>query len=294
MDADLEERVSATLAEGAPLTREDVQQLAAVPDILTLGMLADGVRAALCGRQVTYVRVATTAADKAGEEPPPAAGEIRMTGSAPSLRAACEAIGTLKRASGSTPVSGFSLADLVALPGGGSLGQTLRALKEAGLDMIGQAPLDRLDAPEAAIETMETAGFDRIRLTVERAAGPERVGLMLLARDLQRRFSSVVALNPLPMVVNPFRPTTGYEDVRIVALARLAAPGIRVVQVDWQRYGPKLAQVALTFGADDLDNVPAGDEAPDGARRSPLAEVRRNVEAAGFEPVERDGRFQLR
>jgi 2-iminoacetate synthase ThiH len=63
------------------------------------------------------------------------------------------------------------------------------------------------------------------------------------------------------------------------------------VQVDWQRYGPKLAQVALTFGADDLDNVSPSDEAPDGRRRAALEEVRRNIEAAGLTPAERDGRF---
>ena len=60
--------------------------------------------------------------------------------------------------------------------------------------------------------------------------------------------------------------------------------------MDWQRYGPKLAQVALTFGADDLDNVSPVDDAPEGRRRAPLEEVRRNIEAAGFTPVERDGR----
>ena len=74
-------------------------------------------------------------------------------------------------------------------------------------------------------------------------------------------------------------------------MARLAAPNIPTIQVDWSRYGPKLAQVALTFGADDLDGVTAADEAPDGRRRAPLEEVRRNIEAAGFSPAERDGRF---
>ena len=71
----------------------------------------------------------------------------------------------------------------------------------------------------------------------------------------------------------------------MVALARLAAPGIRHVQVDWPRYGPKLAQVALTFGADDVDGVSASDEAPEGRRRAPLEEIRRNIEAAGFAAV---------
>ena len=60
--------------------------------------------------------------------------------------------------------------------------------------------------------------------------------------------------------------------MKAVALARLAAPNVPSIQIDWLRYGPKLAQVALTFGADDLDNVTASDEAPDGRRRAPLEE----------------------
>ena len=89
------------------------------------------------------------------------------------------------------------------------------------------------------------------------------------------------------MTLSTFRPTTGYEDVKMVAIARLAAPNIPSIQVDWRRYGPKLAQVALTFGADDIDGVSPSDEAPEGRRRAPLEEIRRNIEAAGFEPVER-------
>jgi 2-iminoacetate synthase ThiH len=49
----------------------------------------------------------------------------------------------------------------------------------------------------------------------------------------------------------------------------------------------------LTFGADDVDGVSALDEAPEGRRRAPLAEIRRNIEAAGLVPVERDGRFAV-
>ena len=75
------------------------------------------------------------------------------------------------------------------------------------------------------------------------------------------------------MAIVAFRPTTGYEDVKMVAIARLAAPNIPTIQVDWQRYGPKLAQVALTFGADDVDGVSASDEAPEGRRRAPLEEI---------------------
>jgi 2-iminoacetate synthase ThiH len=49
--------------------------------------------------------------------------------------------------------------------------------------------------------------------------------------------------------------------------------------------------VALTFGADDVDGISPSDAAPEGRRRAPLEEIRRNIEAAGFEAVERGGRF---
>ena len=58
------------------------------------------------------------------------------------------------------------------------------------------------------------------------------------------------------------------------------------IQVDWQLYGPKLAQVALTMGADDIDGV-SPLEGDLGRRRSPLEEIRGNITAAGLEAVER-------
>jgi len=108
-----------------------------------------------------------------------------------------------------------------------------------------------------------------------------------------RRFGGIAVVNPLPMAMAAFRPTTGYEDVKMVAIARLAMPDVPHIQVDWQRYGPKLAQVALTFGADDVDGVSASEEAPEGRRRAPLEEIRRNIQAAGFDATERDGRFRV-
>jgi aminodeoxyfutalosine synthase len=88
-------------------------------------------------------------------------------------------------------------------------------------------------------------------------------------------------------------PTTGYEDVKRVALARIVVDNVPSIQVDWNLYGPKLAQVALTVGADDVDAVSAEEETGQGWRRAPLEEIRRNIRAAGQEPVERNGRFDL-
>ncbi len=78
-----------------------------------------------------------------------------------------------------------------------------------------------------------------------------------------------------------------------VALARVIADNIQTIQVDWSLYGPKLAQVALTFGADDLDDVPAVDDLSLGPRRATIEEVRRNIQAAGLVPVERNALWQF-
>ncbi len=78
--------------------------------------------------------------------------------------------------------------------------------------------------------------------------------------------------------------------MRQVALARLVLEDVPSVQVDWLIYGPKLAQVALTVGADDLDAVPAVDDLAQGARRATLEDLRRNITAAGLSPAERTGR----
>jgi len=99
------------------------------------------------------------------------------------------------------------------------------------------------------------------------------------------------AFAPLPRALNPAAPTTGFDDVRRVALARLIVENVPSIQVDWTLYGPKLAQVALTVGADDVDSVSAEDDAGEGRRRAPLEEIRRNIRDAGQEPVERNGRF---
>ena len=89
------------------------------------------------------------------------------------------------------------------------------------------------------------------------------------------------------------QPSTGYDDVKQIAVARLLADNIDSIQVDWALYGPKLAQVALTVGADDVDAVSAEDETGEGRRRAPLEEIRRNIRAAGQEPIERNGRFDI-
>jgi len=287
---DLMDRVSA----GDRLTMEDLAHLAATPDILPLGMMADTVRRSLHGSRVTYLRVALCPFDKPFTDAvTPAAREIRITGAPETLDIALRAVETARAAAADRAVSGFSWADVERLAGVAGLGVegVLERLRSVGLDAIAHMPLDRIDDLHDALDRLVTAGYTQVRLTIDKAQADVRTKLVLRAVELQEEFTCIQSISPLPSTLNAMRPTTGYDDVKSVAIARLAAPNIPTVQVDWLRYGPKLAQVALTFGADDVDNVTASDDAPDGRRRAPLEDVRRNIEAAGFEPAERDGRF---
>ena len=280
---------------GEPLSSSEIAALATAPDILPIGMLADTLRRRRHDTQVTYLRVAACGLEQSlGDAVLPAAREVRITGVPASLAAAVAAVTQAKAVAGDRLVSGFSWSAIDALGvGGTTTTQVLAELRDAGLEALAEVPVDLEGDLAVVLDRLVTAGFRQVRLTVSKAAAAERAAMLVRAGELQDRFACIQAINPLPTALNAFRPTTGYEDVKMVAVARLAAPNIPTVQVDWQRYGPKLAQVALTFGADDLDNVTASDEAPDGHRRAPLEEVRRNIEAAGFTPFERDGRFTI-
>ena len=291
------EDLVARLAAGEGLAGAEAADLAATTDILTLGMLADEARRRRHGPDTTYVRVADVRLPIGGEVPdiPSAAREVRVIADAAALGALLPGLRDVVTAAGKVPVSAWSLADLQAhaRASGASLLDLLRDVRHAGATSIAEAPIDLLDEAEPALEAVREAGLGLGRLTVHRhtdAAG--RIALILRAAELQHTLGWIPSFAPLPRSWSAASPTTGYEDVRQVALARLLADNIPSIQVDWSLYGPKLAQVALTFGAADLDEVSPLDDVSDGRRRATLEEVRRNIQAAALVPVERDGAYE--
>ncbi len=149
------------------------------------------------------------------------------------------------------------------------------------------------DAPDpgTVVDVLGESGVAVSSLTLGGAVGDAAWRLLRRVRSWDGVGGVCRALAPLPPV-EPSPPATGYSDLRQVALARLLVDNIDSIQVDWSRHGPKLAQVALTFGADDVDAVPAVASRDQGWRRSPREEIRRNITAAGFVPVPRNGRFE--
>lgn len=286
--------IGAKLAAGQTLDAADADLLAGA-DLLGLGVLADEQRRRRHGDRTTFVRVQEIPLGSLGAsavEIAPGAGEVRLAGGAAELSQAVRAVRQVAQAAGSTPVTGFAVDALAEGAAGdpAALGDALSALQEAGLAAVAEARLERLDGPQW-LEVVARAGLRVGRLTIGAAGGPGAVASLRRAADWGGALAPVQALAPLPRTPQP-QPTTGYRDLRQVALARLLVDNIDSIQVDWSLYGPKLAQVALLFGADDVDAVSPIDDQSRGPRRAPREEIVRNIRASALAPVERNGRFE--
>jgi aminodeoxyfutalosine synthase len=263
---------------GEVLTAAELDELGTV-DVLTLGMLADEVRRARIGDAVTFTRVT----DVPGTTVEGA--EFRIATLPETLDDAEALVAESRMLAGTELLTGFSLADIVDR-NWGDLTKILARLKFLGLDAIVEAPVDRV-ADIAVFKATQDAALPIRALSLQRPLTTSRTDYILTVRSIVQVVPSIHAVAPLPREQSIAVPTTGYDDVRSVALARLGLPTVKNIQVDWMQYGPKLAQVALTFGANDLDRVSTVDDESLGRRRTSVEDVKRNIIAAGFSPAER-------
>jgi aminodeoxyfutalosine synthase len=82
-------------------------------------------------------------------------------------------------------------------------------------------------------------------------------------------------------------------DLRQIAVGRLVLDNFPHIKAYWQMLTPRIAQISLRFGADDMDGTvieekiyhDAGATTPQGMRRQ---ELERLIREAGRVPVERD------
>jgi hypothetical protein len=266
------------------------QQILETPDLIAVGISGDEIRRRIHGTKTTFVRVFEIHVGAVPQALPPRtdAGEFRIVGRPASLAKAAESVRASVALANGAPVTGFSVDDLLSL---GPVEATAAALHTAGLSAIAQLPIDAVSQPSQVLTQIRTAGLTVNTLTVSDLDDAKRASLCEQARDLQD--GSIKAFAPLPRTMSVAKPTTGYDDVKLIALARVIVENIPNIQVDWALYGPKMAQVALTVGANDIDNVSAVDPGILGTRRSPLEEIRTNIKAAALEAVERDGMFKV-
>ncbi len=91
--------------------------------------------------------------------------------------------------------------------------------------------------------------------------------------------------------------STGMLDMRQIAVGRLMLDNFSHIKSYWQMVTPKMAQISLRFGADDIDGTvveekiyhDAGATTPQGMRRTDLIRL---ITEAGRIPVERDTMYR--
>ena len=89
---------------------------------------------------------------------------------------------------------------------------------------------------------------------------------------------------------------TGMDYLRMTALSRLILDNFDNVQVSYVTQGPKMAQLALTFGANDFGSVMIEENVVSAAGTDfimPESEIRRLIEDAGFTPRRRYQDYSL-
>jgi aminodeoxyfutalosine synthase len=287
---DLEEKIAA----GARFTAEDAARVLASPDLISVGVVGDAARKRLAGETITFGRVCEVAGERPATVGDP--GEVRLTGSPASIDDAVARVRAAAAWTGGAAMTGFSLVDLLRWAETGvPIEDAARRLRIAGLEALAEVPVDAAADADALIEAVRAVhrgGLATWRATVTSAPAPARLDLLARAAALQEATGALRAFAPLPRVDPRDTPSTGYDDVRTVAAARLLCGAVPAIQVDWPLYGPKLAQVALTYGASDVDGVSAVDDESLGARRSPREDIERQIRAAGGVPVARNGRYE--
>jgi aminodeoxyfutalosine synthase len=130
----------------------------------------------------------------------------------------------------------------------------------------------------------------------------ERLEHLDALRRLQDETGGLVCFIPLPFQpantqVEGVQPTTGVDDLKTIAISRLMLDNVPHIKAYWIMLTLKMAQVALHFGADDLDGTVieekighmAGAQSDQALTR---AELERVIGEAGFVPVERDCFFR--
>ncbi len=291
---DLEQR----LAGGGQGTRVDAERVFRCPDLVSVGVAGEAARRARTGSRVTFGRVLEVSAVLPAS--PGDAGEIRLVGAPASIEEARARVRAAVAWAGERCVTGFTAADLAALCGGNRerLARLAADLAADGLVAVSEVAVDAAASDDELISQVQAivaGGLGAWRLTVHRADGPDvRLALIERACAVHEATGAIKAFAPLPRVDAVETPSTGYDDVKTIAAARVRCGGIEAIQVDWPLYGPKLAQVAITFGANDIDGVASADEVDLGPRRAALEDIRRQIRAAGGDPVERDASYRLR
>jgi cyclic dehypoxanthinyl futalosine synthase len=182
-------------------------------------------------------------------------------------------------------------AGLGSIPGGGA---------EILNDRVRQLTAPRKCTADQWLEVMEEAHNQGLRTTATMMFGhvetrAERLEHLRRLRELQDRTRGFTAFIPWPFqprntVLADVEKSTAFEYLRVLALSRIYLDNFDNLQASWVTQGPKVAQLSLSFGANDFGSTMIEENVVAAAGvsfRLSEQEIRRLVSDAGFLPVQR-------
>lgn len=203
-----------------------------------------------------------------------------------------------------------------------SLEEVLKTLMSAGLDSLpgGGAEIfaqrvrdiicDKKISGERWLEVHGAAHRVGMRTNATMLYGhvetvEERLEHLIKLRELQDQTGGFLAFIPLSfhpkntvLEKEQLTLTTGYDDLKTLAISRLMLDNFDHIKAYWVLYGPKLAQISLSFGVNDLDGTvieekiahDAGAETAQFMAKNKLINM---IKATGKWPVERDTLYNV-
>ncbi len=199
-----------------------------------------------------------------------------------------------------TAIERLHAAGLASIPGAGA-----EILSDAVRDRIGFRK-DRVAewlevhrvAHRLGLPTTATMMFGHAETVAQRVEHLEQVRRL---QDETPGFTAFIAWNFQPdhtaLGADPSRwqgrRATGFDYLRTIAVARLFLDNVPHLQASWVTQGPKIAQVSLFYGVDDLGSTMLEENVVSAAGTTHTDEVdlgtmRRLIRSAGFTPIRRD------
>ena len=181
-----------------------------------------------------------------------------------------------------------------SLPGGGaeifdpSVRRRICAHKMSGEEWLETARA----AHQAGLRSNATMLYGHIE------TARDRIDHLLRLRGLQDETGGFMAY--VPLAFHPANtqfsylpPSTGFADLKSIAIGRLMLDNFAHVKAYWVMMTPAIAQVALRFGADDLDGTVVEEKIYHEAGATTSREMKRDellrlIREAGRDPVQRD------
>jgi len=201
-----------------------------------------------------------------------------------------------------------------------SITETLNKLRDAGLGSLPGGGAEIFNSKVRTALCAEKISGDRWLEVIEAAhrcglktnatmlyghieSHEDRIDHLIRLRELQDRTGGFQAFIPLSFhsqntEIKKSAYTTGFDDLKTLAIARLVLDNFDHIKAYWVMLGEKIAQVALSFGVDDLDGTVVEERitrsaggVTDGSMTT--EDIVHLIKKAGRTPVERDTLYNM-